>query len=237
MVMIDAQTVRGGRAGPTFHDAGSRGGRTIGAERSILIEYLGLPLAVRVDPARPHDVTEGRACSRSGSTSCPSCATSSPTGATAGSRRLRLAGSSGSLSRPRPRASRASCPWHRSTRSSTPSRAWAAGDGSRAATRTPRQAAAPGSRCPASRPVRAAASDSDLTVSGHRVASGARAATQRRQRGRAPRPRPDLAPRQEGRRCERSRGLKRLPIDAARSGPVRLRPGSTGRGGAWRPWR
>lgn len=61
MVMIDAQTVRGGRAGPTFHDAGGRGGRTIGAKRSILIEYLGLPLAVRVDPARPHDVTAGRA--------------------------------------------------------------------------------------------------------------------------------------------------------------------------------
>jgi len=60
MVMIDAQTVRGGRAGPTFHNAGGRGGRTIGAKRSILIEYLGLPLAVRVDPARPHDVRVGR---------------------------------------------------------------------------------------------------------------------------------------------------------------------------------
>ena len=60
MVMIDAQTVRGGRAGPTFHDAGGRGGRTIGAKRSILIEYLGLPLAVRVDPAKPHDVKVGR---------------------------------------------------------------------------------------------------------------------------------------------------------------------------------
>jgi len=60
MVRIDAQTVRGGRAGPTFHNAGGRGGRTIGAKRSILIEYLGLPLAVRVDPARPHDVKVGR---------------------------------------------------------------------------------------------------------------------------------------------------------------------------------
>ena len=36
MVMIDAQTVRGGRAGPTFHNAGGRGGRTIGAKRSLL---------------------------------------------------------------------------------------------------------------------------------------------------------------------------------------------------------
>ena len=46
MVMIDAQTVRGGR--------------TIGTKRSILIEILGLPLAVRVDPATPHDVRVGR---------------------------------------------------------------------------------------------------------------------------------------------------------------------------------
>jgi transposase len=36
MGMIDAQTVRGGRAGPTFHSAGGRGGRTIGTKRSIL---------------------------------------------------------------------------------------------------------------------------------------------------------------------------------------------------------
>jgi transposase len=60
MVMLDAQTVRGGRAGPTFHAAGGRGGRTFGAKRSILVEILGLPLAVRVDPARPHDVVAGR---------------------------------------------------------------------------------------------------------------------------------------------------------------------------------
>jgi putative transposase len=60
MVMIDAQTVKGGRAGPTFHDNGGRGGRTIGAKRSILVEILGLPIAARVDSARPHDVTAGR---------------------------------------------------------------------------------------------------------------------------------------------------------------------------------
>jgi len=60
MVMIDAQTVRGGRFGPTFHNAGGRGGRTVGAKRSILVEILGLPVAVRVDPARPHDVRSGR---------------------------------------------------------------------------------------------------------------------------------------------------------------------------------
>jgi transposase len=60
MVMIDAQTVKGGRAGPTFHNAGGRGGRTIGTKRTILIEILGLPIAVRADPARPHDVRVGR---------------------------------------------------------------------------------------------------------------------------------------------------------------------------------
>jgi hypothetical protein len=60
MVMIDAQTVRGGRAGPTFHEAGGRGGRTNGTKRSIVIEILGLPLAVQVDSAKPHDVHSGR---------------------------------------------------------------------------------------------------------------------------------------------------------------------------------
>lgn len=60
MVMIDAQTVKGGRAGPTFHDQGGRGGRTIGAKRSILIEILGLPIAAQVDPASPHDVKVAR---------------------------------------------------------------------------------------------------------------------------------------------------------------------------------
>ena len=60
MVMIDAQTVNGGRAGPTFHNAGGRGGRTIGTKRSILVEILGLPIAARVDPARPHGVRVGR---------------------------------------------------------------------------------------------------------------------------------------------------------------------------------
>jgi hypothetical protein len=60
MTMIDAQTVRGGRAGPTFHNAGGRGGRTIGTERTILVEILGLPIGVRVDAAKPHDVRVGR---------------------------------------------------------------------------------------------------------------------------------------------------------------------------------
>jgi transposase len=60
MVMVDAQTVKGGRYGPTFHEAGGRGGRTIGTERTILVEILGLPVAARVDSARPHDVVAAR---------------------------------------------------------------------------------------------------------------------------------------------------------------------------------
>ncbi len=60
MVMIDAQTAKGGRYGPTFNNAGGRGGRTIGTKRTILVEILGLPLSARADPARPHDVGAGR---------------------------------------------------------------------------------------------------------------------------------------------------------------------------------
>lgn len=60
MVMIDGQTVRGRRAGPTFHEKGGRGGRTNGAKRSVVIDILGLPLAVSVESARPHDVSAGR---------------------------------------------------------------------------------------------------------------------------------------------------------------------------------
>lgn len=60
MVTIDAQTVKGGRGGPTFHESGGRGGYTRGTKRSILIEILGLPLAVRVDSAKPHAVRSGR---------------------------------------------------------------------------------------------------------------------------------------------------------------------------------
>ncbi|MFH1475688.1 MAG: transposase, partial [Chloroflexota bacterium] len=51
---------KGGRAGPTFHEAGGRGGRTVGTKRSVLVDILGLPFACRVDPARPHDVTSAR---------------------------------------------------------------------------------------------------------------------------------------------------------------------------------
>ncbi len=60
MVMVDAQTVRGGRYGPTFHEAGGRGGRTIGTKRTLLVEILGLPVAAGACSARPHDVVAAR---------------------------------------------------------------------------------------------------------------------------------------------------------------------------------
>jgi len=60
MVMVDAQTVKGGRYGPTFHEPGGRGGRTIGTKRTLLVEILGLPLAADACSARPHDLTAAR---------------------------------------------------------------------------------------------------------------------------------------------------------------------------------
>ncbi len=60
MVMVDAQTVKGARYGPTFHQAGGRGGRTIGTKRTLLVEILGLPVAAAACSARPHDVVAAR---------------------------------------------------------------------------------------------------------------------------------------------------------------------------------
>jgi putative transposase len=60
MVMLDSQTVKGGRAGPGFHDVGGKYGNTVGAKRTVLVDYLGLPVAARVDSARPHDSKTGR---------------------------------------------------------------------------------------------------------------------------------------------------------------------------------
>lgn len=71
MVMVDAQTVRGARYGPTFHEAGGPGGRTIGTKRTLLVEILGLPVAAHVDSARPHDVVAGRVLLRSSIDSLP----------------------------------------------------------------------------------------------------------------------------------------------------------------------
>ena len=60
MVMVDAQTVKGRRYGPTFHQAGGAGGRTIGTKRTVLVEILGLPVAATACSARPHDVVAAR---------------------------------------------------------------------------------------------------------------------------------------------------------------------------------
>lgn len=60
MVMVDAQIARGARQGRTFHEPGGRGGRTKGAKRTVLVDYIGCPVAVSVSSARPHDVRVGR---------------------------------------------------------------------------------------------------------------------------------------------------------------------------------
>ena len=60
MVMLDCQTVKGGRGGPGFHKAGGKYGGTFGAKRTVLIDCLGLPVVARVDSARPHDSKAGR---------------------------------------------------------------------------------------------------------------------------------------------------------------------------------
>ena len=65
MVMVDAQTVKGARYGPTFHEPGGRGGRTIGTKRTLLVEILGLPVAAAACSARPHDIVAARDLLRS----------------------------------------------------------------------------------------------------------------------------------------------------------------------------
>ena len=47
MVMLDSQTAKGGRNGPTFHEAGGKLSATFGAKRTLLVDYLGLPVAAR----------------------------------------------------------------------------------------------------------------------------------------------------------------------------------------------
>lgn len=71
MVMVDAQTVRGARYGPTFHEAGGPGGRTIGTKRTLLVEILGLPVAAHAVSARPHDVVAARELLRQRLTDLP----------------------------------------------------------------------------------------------------------------------------------------------------------------------
>lgn len=149
MVMIDGQTVRGGRGGPTFHDKGGRGGRTNGAKRSVVIEILGLPLAVSVESARPHDVSAGR---RLLDATLPALGTVQAVVADRGYRGLgKMAARNGvKLEIKVPPRAPASSRSARSTRSSTPSRAWAAGVGCRGATRARPRVPARGWRWPRS---------------------------------------------------------------------------------------
>ncbi|HEY5277567.1 MAG TPA: transposase, partial [Coriobacteriia bacterium] len=105
MVMVDAQTVKGVRYGPTFHEAGGRGGRTIGTKRTLLVEILSLPLAARADSARPHDVVAARELLRDRLAPISrASARSSATGPTAVSRGSPTARTSRSTSRRRHRA-------------------------------------------------------------------------------------------------------------------------------------
>lgn len=62
MVMLDASQSKSARLGPSFHDVGGvgRGRVQRGAKRSMLVDILGLPVAVKVTSSRPHDSTVGR---------------------------------------------------------------------------------------------------------------------------------------------------------------------------------
>jgi len=82
MVMIDAQTVKGGRYGPTYHEAGGRGGRTIGPNGPSSSRSWGCPwrpTSSRLDrtTSRPVVSSSTRPCHRS-----RGCPTSSGTAAT-----------------------------------------------------------------------------------------------------------------------------------------------------------
>lgn len=59
MVMVDCQVTKGGRGGPSFHEAHGKY-RLNGAKRVIVIDYLGLPVGPRVVGARRHEVRAGR---------------------------------------------------------------------------------------------------------------------------------------------------------------------------------
>jgi transposase len=147
MVMVDAQTVKGGRYGPTFHEAGGRGGRTIGTKRTLLVEILrvaarrsrGLRSTPRRRrrpraPARP----TGRSPERPGDRRRPGLP--GPRGARrAQAPRARHQGAATGCQRLRPDP--AALPDRARVRRSS-----GAGAASRAATRAPQRAPGPGSR-------------------------------------------------------------------------------------------
>jgi transposase len=57
--MVDTQVVKGGQRGVSFHEDHGKY-KLNGAKRAIVIDYLGLPVAVRVTGARTHDVRAAR---------------------------------------------------------------------------------------------------------------------------------------------------------------------------------
>lgn len=119
MVMVDAQTVKGGRYGPTFHEAGGRGGRTIGTKRTLLVEILGLPVAAGACSARPTTSSPPAICCATAWPTFRASGRSSTTAPTAGSQSSPSASTSRSTSRRHQRAAAASRRTGRSTRSST----------------------------------------------------------------------------------------------------------------------
>jgi transposase len=149
MVMVDAQTVRGGRYGPTFHEAGGPGGRTIGTKRTLLVEILGLPVAAEACSARPHDVVAARELLRE---RLPGLA---QLRAIVGDRAYRglaklAARKHVALDIKAPPAGVSGFRSGRFFGSSTPSPSSAAGDGCRAVTRARKPPREPGSRSPRS---------------------------------------------------------------------------------------
>ncbi len=125
---------------PTFHEAGGRGGRTIGTKRTLLVEILGLPLAARADSARPHDVVAARELLRDRLDELPRLVAIVGDRAYRGLARLAERKHSRSTSRRPHRVSAASSRSGRSIGSSTPSPSSGAGGGCRAAMRAPLRA-------------------------------------------------------------------------------------------------
>lgn len=146
MVMVDAQSVKGGRYGPTFHEAGGPGGRVFGTKRTLLVEILGLPVAADAISARPHDVTAARELLRRRLDELPRLSAIVCDRAYRGLTKLAARKHVALDIKTRQPAEPASRPSARSTRSSTPSPSSAAGAGCRAATRAARPARGHGSR-------------------------------------------------------------------------------------------
>jgi len=143
--------VKGGRYGPTFHEAGGRGGRTIGTKRTLLVEILRVAArrsrGLRSTPRRRR---RPRAPARS-----PRRSPERP----GDRRRPGLPGPRGARRAQAPRARHQGAATGRQRLRPDPAalsdrarvrRSWGVGVGCRAATRAPPRAPGPGSRSPAS---------------------------------------------------------------------------------------